>query len=215
MEVAFPGTLRRSSHPFPRLFLLGLFMRRVLLFGCVLVVCACSPLRNLHWGAQPYPNPVLVTSQDPDALWEKLVVIINDYFRITRESRPRVVEGIATEGFLETAPEVSSTWLEPWRGDSVGLRQRTESTLQSIRRRAEVRVMPAERGYLVEVFVYKELEDLADNSLATLGDATFDSTGTLEGVEDPKADRPRTAGWIPLGRDPKLEQVILSRLVEH
>lgn len=190
-------------------------MRRLLLLGCVLMLGSCSSLQSLHWGSKPYPNPVLVTNRDPDALWEKLVVVINDYFRVTRESRPRVVEGIATQGFLETAPMVSSTFLEPWRGDSVGVRQRTESTLQSIRRRAEVRVIPAERGYLVEVFVYKELEDLADNSIATLGDAAFDSTGTLEGIEEPQAERPQAVGWIPIGRDPKLEQVILQRIVEH
>ena len=105
-----------------------------------------------------YENPTLVPAADHQLVWETVVDVVDDYFDVRREEPVRLVGNTLFEGHLETRPQVAATLLEPWRGDSVGRAERTESTLQSMRRKATVRVQPVEGGYLVEVAVLKELE---------------------------------------------------------
>ena len=85
--------------------------------------------------------------------------VIDDYFRIEHEEPVRVVGNTLTEGTITTVAEVSPTIFEPWRHDTVDPQQRVENTLQTMRRRAVVRVVPAQGGHWVEVQVFKELED--------------------------------------------------------
>jgi len=159
-----------------------------------------------------YDNPTLLPVADPRVAWETVVDVVDDYFEIDREDPVRVIGQTITEGRLDTFPQTGATLLEPWRHDSVGLGERLESTLQSIRRQATVRVMPTEGGYWVEVAVYKELEDVARPEHATAGAATFRYDETLRRVEQPVSARPIHEGWIPLGRDAALEQQILADL---
>ncbi len=101
--------------------------------------------------------------------------------------------------------------LEPHRMDSVGSFNRWESTFQSIRRRATVRVVPDANGYLVEVIVEKELEDLAKPEKSTAGAATFRNDGSLPSSRLEEVSRTRQSQrWISLGRDPALEQRMLA-----
>jgi hypothetical protein len=102
---------------------------------------------------------------------------------------------------------------EPWRHDSVGPYEKLESTLQSVRRRAVVRVVPSQGGYLVDVAVFKELEDVARPAHATAGAATFRNDSSLTRVVDPIGEQEVTAGWIPKGRDIALEQRIIEQLL--
>jgi len=156
-------------------------------------------------------NPVLLAGQDSECVWETVVDVIDDYFRIEREEPVRQWGGVLTEGRLETQPEVGATIFEPWRRDSVGGYQRLESTLQSIRRYALVRVLPAEGGFWVEVAVYKELEDVLQPENATAGGATFRNDSSYVRVENPIGGQEVHRGWIPLGRDAVLEQEILAQ----
>lgn len=162
--------------------------------------------------AGPPPSTLFVPVADGNVVWENLVNSVDTYFDIAREERVRLVGDVVTEGRLTTMPEVGSTLLEPWRGDSVGGYERLESTLQSIRRQAIVRVSPGQGGWLVDVAVYKELEDVPQPQFATASAAAFRSENTIIRYVEPVALEPRTAGWIPLGRDPPLEQRILRDL---
>ena len=129
---------------------------------------ACSARAALRQAAHrssrpcpiPYENPVLTPPINRDFLWDQLVDVVDDYFEIEREDRVRLVDNMLTLGRIETVPELSATLLEPWKRDSVGYYQRLESTLQTMRRQATVQVVPTENGYLVDVTVYKYLEDL-------------------------------------------------------
>jgi hypothetical protein len=148
---------------------------------------------------------------DEELAWDQIADIVSDYFRIAREHRARRGPDAVVEGRIETVPQVGATWLEPHRPDSVGRFNRWESTFQTIRRRATIRVIPDAAGYLVEVIVEKELEDLPKPEHATAGAATFRNDGALpsrrlEQVSHTQAS-PR---WIPLGRDPPLEQRMLA-----
>lgn len=158
-------------------------------------------------------NPALVPVRDQQMAWELTVDVIDDYFRIQREIPVQLVGNVLTEGRLETFPEVGATVLEPWRRDSVTSYERLESTLQSIQRRAIVRVIPAERGFLVEVNVFKELEDLPQPVQSFAADATFRYDNSLTRIVNPVGEVEATAGWIPLGRDMALEQEIIIQLL--
>ena len=160
-----------------------------------------------------YQNPALVPSGDHEFVWETIADVVDDYFKIEEEQPVRLVGQVATEGRLTTFPEVGSTILEPWRRDSVSRRDKIESTLQSIRRQAEVRVVPGQNGYLVEVIVYKELEDVRHPDHASAGGATFRYDSSLTRVVDSLAERDPNEGWIDKGRDPNLEQQILSEIL--
>ncbi|MFM8323808.1 MAG: hypothetical protein ACKN9U_02975, partial [Pirellulaceae bacterium] len=69
------------------------------------------------------------------------------------------------EGKLKTFPEIGSSYFEPWRRDTVIGFQRLQSTLQTMRRTAKVQVVPNNAGYLVEVIVNKDIEEV-DRSLS-------------------------------------------------
>ena len=160
-----------------------------------------------------YQNPALVPSCDHEFVWETIADVIDDYFKIEEEQPVRLVGQVVTEGRLTTFPEVGSTIFEPWRRDSVTRRDRIEATLQSIQRQAEVRVIPDQHGYLVEVIVIKRLEDLRQPEHASAGEATFRYDDSLTRVVDSLVEWDPTEGWIDQGRDPNLEQRILSEIL--
>jgi hypothetical protein len=82
-----------------------------------------------------------------------------------------------------------------------------------MRRWATVRVRPAENGYLVDVTVVKELENVIQPEHATAGAATFRYDDSLTRVVDPIGRQHINAGWIPQGRDTALEQQIIADLM--
>lgn len=157
-------------------------------------------------------NPMFVPAVDREFLHTQTVDVVDDFFRIEREERVRLIGGILTEGRIDTFPKIGSTMLEPWRGDSTPGYERWLATLQSIRRKATVRIIPTEGGYLLDVVVQKELEDLNKPENATAGGATRRHDGTIVRQTGPPGRYAVTLGWIPIGRDVSLEQRILSDL---
>jgi hypothetical protein len=156
-------------------------------------------------------NPIMVPVVDEQMAWDQIADVVSDYFTIAHEQRARRSGGVWTEGRIDTAPLTGATVLEPHKLDSVGTFNRWESTFQSIRRRATVRVLPDANGYLVEVIVEKELEDLPRPEKATVGPASFGSEQTLPSKRLEHILRTRSSPkWIQLGRDPALEQRMLA-----
>ena len=159
------------------------------------------------------PNPIAIPVVDDELAWDQIADVVSDYFTITREQRARRAGEVWTEGRIETAPLDGATWLEPHRHDSVGSFNRWESTFQSIRRRATVRVTPDANGYLVEVIVEKELEDLPKPEKSTAGAAAFQPGITLPSNRLEQVSRTRSSTrWLSLGRDPALEQRMLAEI---
>ena len=138
---------------------------------------------------------------------------LDDYFRIYREERIRLVDYVLTEGWIETHPKIGATLLEPWKRDSTNGFERLHATLQTVRRFAKVRVIPTADSYAIDVKVYKELEDRLAPERATV---TGKFEKPFQSVEDD--DRPNALsdipnkGWIPMGRDFSLEQQILRNI---
>ncbi len=158
-------------------------------------------------------NPMYVPLSDREFLWNQLVDTVDNYFRIVREERVRMIGGVLTEGRVETLPLPGSTMFEPWRSDSTEGFERRYATFQSIRRRAVARVMPqTDGGFLVELMVFKELEDVSQPEYAATDAASLRHDGTIVRPEATEQAVPTTLGWIPMGRDLQLEQRILVEL---
>ena len=184
---------------------------------CAVVIAAltsgCSnPFRRQTAlnGPGAIQNPLFIPPVDRELLWNTTVDVVDDYFRIEREDRVRMIGGVLTEGRIDTFPTTGGTLLEPWRRDSTPGYEKLHATLQSIRRRATVRIIPVEGGYLFDVVVQKELEDLDKPEHATAGGSTLRHDGTIVRQELPPGRFSITLGWIPIGRDPTLEQRILA-----
>jgi hypothetical protein len=162
-----------------------------------------------------YANPIFIPIADPQCAWETIVDVVDDYYRIEREEPIRVTGNVPTEGTITTFPEVSATIFEPWRHDTVDPEQRIENTLQTMRRRAVLHVTPAQGGCMVDVAVFKELENLVPPEHSTAASATFRYDSTLTGIVNPVAGPPAGEGWIGRGRDPSMEQYLISHLLSR
>ena len=166
-------------------------------------VSGCATLGTQ--GRASAPNPVFVRASSPEMAWERTVDAIHDFkFPIVRESK--------LDGVIETAYVVGSGIGEPWRRDSVGLFNRWEDTLQSTRRRLRIQLTPAQGGYYVSVEAFKEKEDVRRPVENSTGGATFQTNQPLQRDLNIVDEISAPSGWIPLGRDPALEQAVLERI---
>ncbi|MDO4585041.1 MAG: hypothetical protein Q4D62_13165 [Planctomycetia bacterium] len=198
-------------------------MRSWFLWILLLLLAGCQPFPSQK--TAPYAsyvptergavvaNPMTVSGGDPYVVWETVVDVIRLYFDRIENEYPCQRNGeVITEGLLKTYPQIGATLLEPWRRDTVNMEERRESTVQTMRRIASVRVRHVGNGYTIDVRVEKELEDLAKPSMAQLPSATFRLDTQLPPVDDPIAVQGYHRGWIPQGRDTALEQEILCQL---
>lgn len=156
---------------------------------------------------------VVIPVSNEDLAWEVIVDVVDDYFQIDQENRVQQVGNVMTEGRIETFPQVGATLIEPNHFDSVGRWNLVESTFQSIRRRAEIRVIPQQGGWQVEAIVYKELEDLPRPENATAGAATYRFDSSLHSRLDEQVSRTKLSKfWVPMGRDCEIETEMLQEI---
>jgi hypothetical protein len=102
---------------------------------------------------------------------------------------------------------------EFWHADSVGFTERFDATLQTIRRRADVQVVPESGGYTIEVKVLKELEDNRQplRSVANASNLRFqDNADEFANKIDVHQS---AAGWFIIERDAALENRLLMEIV--
>ena len=150
-------------------------------------------------------NPLIVPTTDVEAVWREAVTVVDEYFDIRTENR--------LAGTIVTDPVIGATLLEPWRGDSPGLSERLEATLQTVRRFARVQIKPVPgRGYAVKVEGLKELEDLSKPDRQSAGRAVFNNDFPVNRTREIVGPVPVPNQWIPRGRDTRMEQVILQRI---
>ncbi len=184
--------------------------RRRILGGIVTVVlCGGVPIGCATFAPTAVaPNPLPVPSADFESVWMACVTVLDDYFDIESENR--------RQRKIVTQPQIGATLVEPWNGDSVGFQERLEASLQTIRRFAIVTVNPTTTGtYAVKVEVYKELEDLIRPERQQAGRAVFDNEIPVNRAREVVGPLQIAYGWIPRGRDAKLEQVILAKIKTH
>jgi len=183
-------------------------------------VGGCTPFQRDFYGGPTDPqacdNPVFlpVALNDYERVFDGIVDVVGDYFRIDREDPVRLVGNTLLEGRIDTFFVTGATLFEPWEHNSANEYDRLESTLQSIRRKAIIKIKPEPTGgFKVEVFVYKELENLKQPEHSTAGAATFRNSISQERVINPDDTAVANVGWIPQGRDTALEQRIINQLL--
>lgn len=151
------------------------------------------------------PNPVIAPKSDFETVYNTSVQVVDEYFEIASENR--------LSRTIKTQPLMGATILEPWHGDSVGVGDRLESTLQTIRRFAIVQIDPApEGGYAIKVEVRKQMEDLIKPDRQAAGRAVFNNEIPVNRSRETIGPIPLPVGWIDRGRDAKLEQVIANKI---
>ena len=160
------------------------------------------------------PNPLTVPLMDRWYVMDQVSDELDNYFRIFREERIRVVDSVMTEGWIETHPKIGGTILEPWKRDSTRGFERLHATLQTVRRFAKVRVIPTGNNYQIDVKVFKELEDLPQPIGSSVGGQFIRTDNALD-VDQREAAERINAGWIPMGRDFSLEQQILQNIQQR
>lgn len=158
-------------------------------------------------------NPLFIPQTDVEFVWNQIVDELDNYFKIRREDRVRIVENLLTEGWIETFPKAGSTLLEPWRKDSTPGFERRLATLQSMRRWARVRVIPETGGFRIEVIVFRELEDLDQPEKSYAGNELLRYDDAIDSNNGSPRIGPDSYGWIPIGRDEALEQRILENIL--
>lgn len=182
--------------------------------------CKLWSLRQEEKNASQYPdlaNPLYVPACDRDFAMDQVSDEVDDYFQIRREQRIALTDNVLMEGWIETQPKIGATVFEPWRRDAATLEERRLGTLQTIRRWAKVRVIPNGQGYLVDVKVYKELEDRhpPDHSVVTSGLPRHDQAmDSLQNSAAPFQDDSKL-NWFSIGRDIELEQKMLRNIQQR
>lgn len=180
--------------------------------------CSCyRPFgtRELSWklNAPKSNNPIFVEPYDHEFLWAVLTDVVDMHFETEREMPIRLYGNVLTEGRLDAKPKIGASLLEVWHADSVGWGERIDCTLQTIRKRVEVRVIPETGGYQIDVKVYKELEDNKTplKSTASVANMRFvDEIDNDPGRIDIDAS---SAGWFIIERDVAMEDRLLEEIV--
>jgi hypothetical protein len=166
----------------------------------------------------PISNPCFLAAGPPEyaAVFEGVLTTLDDYFEIEYANR--------YDGTIRTHPLIAPGFDQPWKPGSPDGAERLLATVQTIRYRCVVNIQmvqsdPAQPaaapGYMVQVVVFKELEDLPRPIKATAGAAAFRSDNTVERqfeVVDPSVV---DTAWIPKGREMYLEQEIIKRMKEN
>ena len=154
-------------------------------------------------------NPLFLP-QGPEGypqVFHQVLAAVNTYFPIARNN--------IYAGSIESEPVVTAGLWDIVRYDKYSVSELWESSLQTIRRTVVVNITPATSGgYLIDFQVHKELEDYSGPKQAHAGGSMNRPEAPIEKTYD-VVDLPNvTKGWIPLGRDCAMEQLILRRLRE-
>jgi hypothetical protein len=166
-----------------------------------------------RWNMPQSHNPIFVENYDHEFLWSVLVDVIDTHFEIERELPVRLYSNVLTEGHIETKPKIGASLAEFWHADSVGVGERLDCTLQTIRRRVEVHVVPETGGYTIDVRVFKELEDNSRPLRAVSNASNLRFRDNVDEFVDKIYIDPSSAGWFIIERDAAMENRLLLEIV--
>jgi len=163
--------------------------------------CASTSVRDI-----PCTNGLLIPSSSVHSTWERAVSVLHqNHFRIARESK--------MEGLIETEYRAGANILEPWHPDSVGLQNRLESTVQSIRRKVVISFgQNSTDQVMVSVRVHKEIEDVPDPTVACADGASSSESNVFDRDTDQVNGLSSTSRWLSRGRDPHLEARLVAQI---
>jgi hypothetical protein len=178
------------------------------------VGCAIGPLPNnpqlvMPNALAPAENPLFVPQGVDETaytmIFNRAYDVLNEYFDIAYANWHA--------GQIQTVHFTSAGYLDAIRDRCYNNYELLESTLQTIQRRATIRIFPADSGgYYIEVIVEKYLEDLAQPLHGGGGIAVFHAENPIERQYDVIEPGLIARNWFLIGRDRPLESAILARL---
>jgi hypothetical protein len=179
-----------------------------LLAGCASGPVPGNPLLvNPGLNVAAVENPLFVP-QGPagyNIVFDRTYDVLSEYFQVKRSNR--------FDGLIETWPLMTAGYLDFPRLGLYDSNELLEATFQTQRRYAVARITPADSGgYLIDLHVYKELEDLAKPAHGGGGAATIRLEAPIERMYEVVDPLILSKGWIPIGRDCALERVVLEKL---
>jgi len=151
---------------------------------------------------------ITATADTRERLWRSAQETLRDHrFELDRVDR--------SAGVITTKYVTSQSVFEFWRHDVDTREDLWESTLNPVRRRVEVDVVPAEQSATnrVSVAVYKQRISSPDRQFNSTG-AVYQYFGEVlpstTGQERVTAADER---WVDIGRDPAMEQYLLNSIL--
>jgi len=109
-------------------------------------VAGCGNYTQPH----PTPGPQTQAQRNFDAVWRSSLEVLRRYhFRLDRQDR--------RAGIITTHPMLARHWFEFWRPDAANAFDFAEGTLQTVMRRAVVRVAPGEAAGTYQPIVVVEV----------------------------------------------------------
>jgi hypothetical protein len=152
-------------------------------------------------------SPGVPTAASYREVFETCLDVLDDYFEIFSAN--------PYSGVIITSPRIAPGYEQFWKGGNPSARDRLLATFQTVRQYAVVTVRTGERGgYLVEVVVEKEMEDIPRPVRSTIGNAVFTETPTVDRAVEVvgPAVTASNRSWFKIGRDYALEQQLLDRI---
>jgi hypothetical protein len=140
-----------------------------------------------------------------DRLWEAaLTVLRKHYFSPARRDR--------RAGVITTHPTTAENFFEFWRDDTVGSFEKAEANLHTIRKYVTLRLSKTDNPgmYGLQVEVQSERLDQPERQITSASAALRAFSAGLPTTEG-QPTAPET--WVPLGRDAKLEQYLLGKIL--
>jgi hypothetical protein len=160
-------------------------------------------------------NPMRVAVTDAELIRFHVADLLEEMFFVV-EHPPRNPQRV------DTRPLTSAHWFEFWRPDTRTARDACESSLHTIRRQVVVHLTPVSgdtqepQATDIEVVVTRQrlslAQDVEARSMHELYSVYQDRIGIVENLDD---EFRAGAAWEHLGRDPALEQYILTRLSQR
>src|SRR5262245_10918756 len=175
--------------------------------GC-LAPSAPTPLLSR---ANPYDteNEIVLATDQPGGeayalLFERVLDVVDDDFEIAFASR--------YDGRIDGKPKIAPGLEQPLKPGSPSLYERTLASFQTYRHRCFVIIQPVDRGYMINVTVLLELEDLPHPTRDVMGGAAFRSDADVDRRFETIDPAVVSRVWIPRGRDVPMEQKILRKI---
>lgn len=119
-------------------------------------------------------------------------------------------------GEIESRPTTSAQWFELWRIDPPDAWQRLESSLHTIRRIVKIRMIgpptatqPDHGPATLAIEVRKQRLSMPARQVTTASGAL-----NIYSARTPAEQPGAKATWVDLGRDPRLERLLLERIVQ-
>jgi len=171
----------------------------ILTLAALLFAAGCAGQEQLS-----ATEPICISgSTKTKAMWASEIALGKMHFTLDKSD--------AEQGLIRTNPLSGAQFFEFWRDDNVGAFNTAEANLNSIRRIAELSISQQENQVCISCNVTAQRLSLPENEIT--------STSQMRSVysqnhskKSSGSAQDRTAAWIDLGRDSRLETKILKRI---